>query len=111
MQDDTLEVFSDTGIMGKSLGSDLLAEKKTYLMIAALERAPDQVRRAVETATRDLDTGLAALRETLLATGVKEEAEAIVRNTINQAVTELLPLGRNADPLREFAHLVLNRKK
>ncbi len=111
VQDDTLEVFSDTGIMGKSLGSDLLAEKKTYLMIAALERAPDQVRQAVDTATRDLETGLAALRETLLTTGVKEEAEAIVRNTINQAVTELLPLGRNADPLREFAHHVLNRKK
>ncbi len=111
VQDDTLEVFSDSGIMGKSLGSDLLAEKKTYLMIAALERAPDQIRQAMDTATRDLDTGLAALRETLLATGVKEEAEAIVRNTINQAVTELLPLGRNADPLREFALLVLNRKK
>jgi len=111
VQDDALEVFSDTGIVGKSLGSDLLAEKKTYLMIAALERAPDQVRQAVDTATKDLETGLAALRETLLTTGVKEEAEAIVRNTINQAVTELLPLGRNADPLREFAHLVLNRKK
>ena len=111
VQDDLLEIFSDTGTMGKSLGSDLLAEKKTYLMIAALDRAPDQVRQAVDTARGDLESGLAALRKVLLTTGVKEEAEATVNNTIDQALAELLPLGGNADPLREFAHLVLNRKK
>jgi len=111
VQDDLLEIFSDAGTMGKSLGSDLLAEKKTYLMIAALDRAPDQVRQAVETARTDLDAGLAALREILLIKGIREEAEATVHNTIDQAMTEILPLGRNADSLREFAHLVLNREK
>ncbi len=111
VQDDLLEIFSDAGIMGKSLGSDLLAEKKTYLMIAALERAPDQVRQAVDTARGDLEEGLATLREILLTTGVREEAETTVCQTVDRAMTEILPLGRNADSLREFAHLVLNREK
>jgi len=111
VQDDLLEIFSDAGTMGKSLGSDLLAEKKTYLMIAALDRAPDQVRQAVETARNDLEAGLAALRELILTRGVREEAEAAVRHTVDQALAELLPLGEKADRLREFAHLVLNRKK
>lgn len=111
VQDDLLEIFSDAGTMGKSLGSDLLAEKKTYLMIAALDRAPDQVRQAVETARGDLEAGLAALREVLLTEGIREEAEATVRQTVDKAIAELLSLGEKAGPLREFAHLVLNRKK
>ncbi|UCH62988.1 MAG: polyprenyl synthetase family protein [Fidelibacterota bacterium] len=111
VQDDLLEIFSDAHIMGKSLGSDLLAEKKTYLMIAALERAPDQVRQAIEMARGNLEDGLAALREILLATGVMEEVETTVRQTVDGAIAEILPLGKRAEPLREFAHLVLNRKK
>lgn len=111
VQDDLLEVFSDTFIMGKSLGSDLLAEKKTYLMIAALERSPAKVREALEMAREDLETGRAALREVLIETGVKGEAEIMIRRTVDEALAGLDPLGKRADVLREFAQVVLNRSK
>ena len=38
MQDDCLEIFSNSENMGKSLESDILLGKKTFLMIQALER-------------------------------------------------------------------------
>ena len=38
MQDDYLEIFSNSENMGKSLESDILLGKKTFLMIQALER-------------------------------------------------------------------------
>ena len=38
IQDDYLEIFSDSNKMGKSLQSDIILGKKTYLMIQALEK-------------------------------------------------------------------------
>lgn len=111
IQDDLLEIYSDTDTMGKSLGSDLLAEKKTYLMISALARAPEKVDRAIALAKSDLQAGLAALREVLRETEVKDEAEETVRRTMDQALDELAPLGEHAGPLQDFARLVLNREK
>ncbi len=111
VQDDLLEIFSDTFTMGKSLGSDLLAEKKTYLMIAALERSPAKVREALEMARDDLESGRAALREVLIETGVKSDAEAMVGRTVDEALAGLVPLGERAGLLREFAQVVLNRSK
>ncbi|MCH7938166.1 MAG: polyprenyl synthetase family protein [Candidatus Marinimicrobia bacterium] len=111
IQDDLLEIFSDTGTMGKSLGSDLLAEKKTYLMISALTRAPEKVDQAIALAKGDLQEGLAALREVLRETDVKDEAEEAVRRTVDQAIEELAPLGGDTALLADFARLVLNRRK
>lgn len=111
IQDDLLEIYSDTDTMGKSLGSDLLAEKKTYLMISALARAPEKVDQAIALAKSDLQSGLAALREVLRETEVKHEAEETVRRTVDQALDELAPLGEHAGPLQDFARLVLNREK
>tara|TARA_B000000532_G_C18875207_1_gene410286 strand:- start:716 stop:1702 length:987 start_codon:yes stop_codon:yes gene_type:complete len=40
IQDDLLEITSDSSIMGKSLSSDIILNKKTYLMIKAEEKFP-----------------------------------------------------------------------
>ena len=110
VQDDLLEIFSDAGTMGKSLGSDILAEKKTYLLILAQARAPDQVRQAVAVIGSDLEGGLAAVREVIIAQGLREEAEDTVHRTIQQALEELGPLGEDDQLLLEFARLILERK-
>lgn len=111
IQDDLLEIFSNSQNMGKSLGSDLLAEKKTYLMIEALEKAPEDIQEALDLARSNIETGLAKLRAILEEKGIRAEAEVRVRQTIDQALAELAPLGADQGPLLEFAELVLNRKK
>ena len=111
VQDDLLEIFSDAGTMGKSLGSDILAEKKTYLMIAALDRVPHRVRQAVETARTDLEAGLAAMRRILEAQGIRQQAEETIRRSIEEARAQLEPLGRNGQILEAFAEMILRRQK
>ena len=39
IQDDLLDTYGDTEVFGKRIGGDILANKKTYLLIKALEKA------------------------------------------------------------------------
>ncbi|UCD39146.1 MAG: polyprenyl synthetase family protein [Fidelibacterota bacterium] len=111
VQDDLLEIFSDARTMGKSLGSDLLADKKTYLMIAALDKVPDQVQATVETARIDLEPGLASMRRILEDNGIRQLAEETIHRNIAEAKSQLTSLGQNAATLEAFAELILNREK
>lgn len=42
LKDDLLDVYADTNKFGKQLGGDIISNKKTYLLIKALERAEDK---------------------------------------------------------------------
>ncbi len=111
IQDDLLEIFSDAGTMGKSLGSDLAAGKQTYLLIAARERQPEETQEALAAAGDDLERGLSLLRDILESSGIRGEAEELVRRTIAEALAALPALGADQTELASFAELVLNRKK
>ncbi|MEE9163034.1 MAG: polyprenyl synthetase family protein [Candidatus Neomarinimicrobiota bacterium] len=111
IQDDLLEIYSDTDKMGKSLGSDILAEKKTYLMVLALDQFPDELAGAVERARTDLETGLQALRGIFERNGLKLRAEETVQSTISQARERLKSLGPGSQVLADFADLVLARDR
>jgi geranylgeranyl diphosphate synthase, type II len=41
LQDDLLDVYGDTGKFGKNIGGDILCNKKTYLLITALQVADE----------------------------------------------------------------------
>src|SRR5690606_27453348 len=100
---------------GKQRGGDILANKKTYLLLKALEMA--------DTATRtDLDDWLAdhsdptAKIERITAIydmlGVRNEVEAAKQLHVNQAYAALdaLPVATiRTAPLRELAHMLLSR--
>lgn len=45
LQDDLLDVYGDSAVFGKNIGGDILCNKKTYMLIKALERA-NQVQRS-----------------------------------------------------------------
>jgi geranylgeranyl diphosphate synthase type II len=44
IQDDLLDVFGDPSVFGKKLGSDILCNKKTYLLISALNGSDEKQR-------------------------------------------------------------------
>lgn len=48
LQDDMLDVYGDFATFGKKIGGDILCNKKTYLLIKALEGADEQQRRELE---------------------------------------------------------------
>lgn len=49
IQDDYLDAFGDPSKFGKQLGGDIIANKKTYLTITALERAKGPLKKELET--------------------------------------------------------------
>ncbi|MCH8326961.1 MAG: polyprenyl synthetase family protein [Candidatus Marinimicrobia bacterium] len=110
IQDDLLELFSDAGTMGKSLGSDLVSGKKTYLYLAAMDKAPDEVAAAVSAAGENVETGVDLFRELLEKTDVRDSAERLIKETVDSAVAALEPFGNSSAELLAFADLVLNRK-
>lgn len=44
LQDDLLDVYGDPEVFGKKIGGDILCNKKTYMLIKALERADEKQR-------------------------------------------------------------------
>lgn len=47
LKDDYLDAFANPETFGKQIGGDILANKKTYLLIRALEKANDEQREAI----------------------------------------------------------------
>jgi geranylgeranyl diphosphate synthase type II len=45
LRDDILDVYGDTNKFGKEIGADIVANKKTYLLLKALEMADEQSRK------------------------------------------------------------------
>lgn len=48
LQDDFLDVYGDTKVFGKAIGGDILAGKKTFMLINALAHANDSQRKELE---------------------------------------------------------------
>ena len=48
LQDDWLDVYGDPKVFGKNIGGDILCNKKTFMLITALEQADDRQREELE---------------------------------------------------------------
>jgi geranylgeranyl diphosphate synthase type II len=48
LQDDILDVFGDSEKFGKQVGGDILSNKKTYLLLTALELAKGEIKSELE---------------------------------------------------------------
>lgn len=48
LQDDFLDVYGDTRVFGKAIGGDITSNKKTFMLINALNHANDEQRRHLE---------------------------------------------------------------
>jgi len=55
LKDDLLDVYGDEASFGKKIGGDILANKKTYLMIHALELAKENDALELEKWTKNKD--------------------------------------------------------
>ena len=114
IQDDVLEIFSDTKTMGKSLGSDVLTEKVTYLSCAAREHdssAWSELLSSVEGKKMESEI-LPALREYLENSGIKAKAEQKVEELLKNAIVELESIqAEDKSNLNQFAEMILQRRK
>ncbi|MEO8149398.1 MAG: polyprenyl synthetase family protein [Bacteroidia bacterium] len=116
LQDDILDVYADPEKFGKQIGGDIIANKKTYLLLTALYKANiDQYEALSELLNDRKERFLPYEKVNRITTiydelGVKEITETEVNKYYNEALKHLNKIeisDENKKVLREFgAHLM-----
>ncbi len=108
IQDDILDVYGDPKTFGKTIGGDICSNKKTYMLLTALQRADDETRaeleRWLETTDRT-DGKIRAVTDIYTRTGAREVCESVMQLHTREALTQLDTLPQNAatEQLRSLA--------
>jgi len=113
IQDDILEIFSDSKSMGKSLGSDLIAGKQTILTVLARENeAKGGKKRGEDKIKRDSKVALEKLREYFDENGIVESAKNMAKKYTEAAQKnfEIIPKEKRTQ-LEQLTEFVWKRKK
>ena len=116
LQDDYLDAYGDTEKLGKQNGGDIKANKKTYLLLKALENADVAQRKEIEGLLQqdDSDTKVQAMLSLYAATGADGQCRNAVAAYSQKAFGCLedvaIPSVRKK-PLYELASYLLKRDK
>lgn len=114
LQDDLLDIYADPSKFGKQVGGDILANKKTYLLLTALERAnlsqQAKLRRLMdETDSKKKVADTMAIYETLR---VREKTEQSIHSLYQTAMEKLDAIQvdeSRKNPLKALAIYLLDR--
>lgn len=117
LQDDWLDVYGDPKVFGKNIGGDILCNKKTYMLITALEQADEDQRKELErwlTATDFIPVEkISAVTALYNNIGVGKRCEEMVEAYYSDGLAVLdsiaLPEERK-QALKDFACSLMNRK-
>lgn len=114
IQDDVLEIFSSSEKMGKSLGSDVVSQKKTYLTCRALEMDPLVWNDLMESLKgKDLESDvLPALRLYFEKSGIMVEAGETIDRLVTLSRSKLKRFDKNSRQyLEHFVEMLIVREK
>ena len=115
IQDDTLDVYGDPKTFGKAIGGDICANKKTFLLLTALETADAESKAELlgwlMANDRD-EEKIAAVTAIYNRLGVRQAAEVTMEEHTALALAQLDKLPQNAatESLRLLAEQLANRK-
>lgn len=113
VQDDYLDCFGDTAKFGKQPGGDIRSNKKTFLLIQALQTASAQDRQALEELLQsDPADKVERVLEIYQRTGVDQWARELKDQFMNRALQHLEDIAvvsKRKQPLTELAHFLVQR--
>ncbi len=117
LQDDFLDVYGDTRVFGKAIGGDITSNKKTFMLINALNHANDDQRRQLESwigATEfDRDEKVAAVTRLYNEIGIDRMAQDKIAYYFEQSRKYLQAVSvdesRKAE-LAAYAQRMMNRQ-
>ena len=109
IQDDLLEVISNQEKMGKSLDSDFLLNKKTYLTIKANSIDCNIINRYIEISKNDFNLGFSLYRKFLEDNGIIKDTNILINSITKSARNILAGIDIDTSYLNEFTDLILNR--
>lgn len=114
VQDDYLDAFGDAEKFGKQIGGDIKANKKTFLLIHALQTAGGaQKQRLNELLQTDNDDKVAGVLTIFKDCGVDAWAEKLKEDYLTEALKHLediAVLSKRKEPLRELAEFLIQRQ-
>lgn len=116
LQDDILDVYGDPKKFGKQVGGDIIANKKTYLLLKLQELAGKEELEALKKESDNKDTALKIDRITALYNQyeVKELATEQMRKYLDQAFTALASIKVPEEQKSELiglANELMNRER
>ena len=115
LQDDILDVYADQNKFGKQVGGDILANKKTYLLLKAFEEANTEQKATLNLLMEETDpvkkvAGVKAIYEAL---NIKEKATHKMNIFYDIAMANLASISVNDDkkaPLRALGRFLISRE-
>ncbi len=117
LQDDILDVYGDPEKFGKQVGGDIIANKKTFLLIKALELADDlnqeELNYWLNEENADSEVKVNAVTEIYNRLGIRQLAEHEMNTFAEKALSALENVPANTDKkkaLRAFAEQLLIRE-
>lgn len=118
LQDDLLDTYGEPSVMGKKLGTDIIDNKKTFLMIKALEKASASQNKELtlwltkkEFNRKEKIDAVTAIFDALK---IKKITEERISDLYDQALANLKHLNRPEErkvELYNFASFLMNRNK
>jgi geranylgeranyl diphosphate synthase type II len=115
VQDDYLDAFGDPGKFGKQVGGDILANKKTFLLIHALETAPDREKKELKRLmTTNEPDKVSKVLEIFHTVGVDAWARELKNSFIEEAqghMEDVAVLSVRKKPMTDLMYYLVQRDK
>lgn len=117
LQDDYLDAFGDTAVFGKKIGGDIIAKKKTYLLLKALELSKgeyhEQLIGLINSKSIDQDEKVGKVIDIYKKLGVDAITNDLINryfSKANECLLKLTAKGLDVEPLKEYSHKLSGRK-
>jgi len=114
VQDDYLDAFGDPDKFGKQVGGDILSNKKTFLLLHALETASTlQQKELKELLLVNSDDKIEKVLQIFRDCKVDEWALQLKNKYLDEAfnhLEDIAVLSKRKEPLKELAHFLIKRE-
>lgn len=112
IQDDVLDTYGDTKMFGKKTGSDIVANKKTYLLVKAIELAGGErlsrLRNLLGAGNHDPEQKFREVKAIYDDLEIRLKAENLAYDYFNRAFQALDQVSVNAERKNELKQLAVN---
>ena len=118
IQDDLLDVYGDLKVFGKKPGGDIIANKKTYLLVKTLEIASSEqkvrIYNQLKKKSFDTDKKINAILSVYNELNIKDISIALIKEYLSKSKSDLEKVSSEnykKDRLKELFEILLNRNK
>ena len=116
LQDDYLDAFGNPLTFGKQVGGDIIANKKTFLYLTALQKSTpaeaQELSSLFATMPKDPSEKITAVKEIFVCSGAAKATEDEIAKYTNTSISLLQDIKisqQHKDTLKSFADFLMNR--